>query len=138
MKLPFRRINLGLVALVQLALAVLLGLALSGSPEPGAAVPVLARDDDGPLRSCVACHQIDGPVHKVGPHLMGLLGRRAGSAKGFDYSAAMRKADFVWTEERLRAYLLDPQAVVPGTSMAIGKLEPAAADEIVAYLAGRD
>ena len=137
MKLPFRRINLGLVALAQLALAVLFSFALA-PPQEVRTEALLARADDNVVRSCVACHQMGGRVHKVGPHLMSVIGRRAGSAEGFGYTEAMLKADFVWTEERLRAFLLNPQAVVPGTSMAIGSLDPAAADTIVAYLAERD
>lgn len=137
MKRPFHRINLGLVALLQLALVALLSLALA-PPRAADTEALLARADDSAVRSCVACHQIGGRVHKVGPHLVSVIGRRAGSAAGFDYTAAMRAADFVWTEERLRAFLLNPQAVVPGTSMAIGSLDPSAADTIVAYLAERD
>lgn len=137
MKLPFRRINLGVVALAQLALALLLSFALAPPREAGNEA-LLARADDGAVRSCVACHQIGGRVHKVGPHLVSVIGRRAGSADGFGYTPAMRAADFVWTEDRLRAFLLDPQAVVPGTSMAIGALDPATADTIVAYFAERD
>ena len=138
MKLPFQRINLGLVALAQLGLVVLLAFVFERSREGEAAQAVARGEDNDAVRSCVACHQIEGRVHKVGPHLVGIVGRPAGSAPGFAYTEAMRTAGFVWTPERLRAYLLDPQAVVPGTSMAVGSLEPEAVDAIVRHLADRD
>jgi cytochrome c len=138
MNLPFRRINLGLVAAIQLVAAVLLAHLFAPAGDEPVALAAASAHDDEVLRSCVACHQIGGRVHKVGPHLVGIVGRPAGSAPGFAYTDAMREAGFVWTPERLRAYLRDPQAVVPGTSMAIGSLEPAAIDAIVAQLADAD
>ncbi len=65
---------------------------------------------------CATCHALD--AHQVGPRLGGLLGRPAGKAKGFAFTDAMASAGFRWDVERLSAFLGDPQAYVPGTSMA--------------------
>jgi len=68
--------------------------------------------------ACASCHQI-GPSARAGfgPQLNGVLGRRAGSTPDFQYSAAMKKADFVWDEKRLAAFIKDPDRTVPGTKM---------------------
>ncbi len=70
---------------------------------------------------CVSCHSnVAGESGLPAPHLAGVIGRRAGTLPDFDYSPAMRAAGaggLVWTRETLRAFLADPQAVVPGTQM---------------------
>jgi cytochrome c len=67
---------------------------------------------------CANCHQI-GPSARAGfgPQLNGIIGRQAGSTSDYHYSAAMQNAGFVWTEDRLRAFIKDPDAVVPGNKM---------------------
>jgi cytochrome c len=71
--------------------------------------------------NCAACHAIgDGAENAVGPHLYGLFGRRAGVVDGFAYSDAMLAAGaggMIWERATLHAYLTDPQAHVPGTTM---------------------
>jgi cytochrome c len=67
--------------------------------------------------SCRTCHSIDSGDNRLGPHLAGIVGRRAGSAEGYRYSSALKSADFFWTPETLDAFLADPDAVVPGNNM---------------------
>ncbi len=71
---------------------------------------------------CQSCHSLDpGKSGMAGPHLAGLKGRIAGAAEGFDYSPAFRAArlrGLRWDAERLKAYLADPDAVVPGGWMS--------------------
>ena len=64
---------------------------------------------------CYACHSLD--ADRTGPRHCGLLGRRAGSVPGFDYSPAMRASGIVWDAKSLDRFLANPAAVVPGTSM---------------------
>lgn len=67
---------------------------------------------------CRACHQI-GPNAKnaVGPELNGVVGRKAGSVPGYQYSEANKSSGITWTEDELQKYLANPQAVVKGTKM---------------------
>jgi cytochrome c2 len=69
---------------------------------------------------CSGCHEVsDGLAHRIGPDLLRIVGRDVASAPGFDgYSAALKSMGGKWTRERLDAYLRDPQAAAPGTTMA--------------------
>ena len=85
---------------------------------------------------CRACHEI-GPGAKilVGPPLNGVVGRKAGTYPGFDYSAANKNSGITWTKEELTKYLADPQAVVPGTKMIFpGLHNPQQVQDVIAYL----
>lgn len=85
---------------------------------------------------CRACHQI-GPGAKsaVGPVLNGIVGRKAGTYPGFDYSPANKNSGITWTEPELQKYIADPQKVVPGTKMIFpGIKNPQKVNDVVAFL----
>ena len=69
---------------------------------------------------CRACHIADAPTSRVGPHLVGIVGRQSNSVEGFRYSG--RLPDVVWTLDELNAYLENPRGYAPGTSMAFNGL----------------
>ena len=82
-----------------------------------------ARGMNGALSfasQCSGCHEVsDGLAHRIGPDLLRIAGRDVASAPGFEgYSAALKSMGGKWTRERLDAYLRDPQAAAPGTTMA--------------------
>lgn len=85
---------------------------------------------------CRACHQIGpGAKNAVGPVLNGVVGRKAGTYPGFDYSSANKSSGITWTPEELDKYLTNPQKVVPGTKMIFPGL-PNEQDRqnVIAYL----
>jgi cytochrome c2 len=99
----------------------------------------LAAEGERVWRQCQACHQVgEGAQNRVGPQLNGVLGRQAGTLEGFRYSSAMVSAGedgLVWDEETLEAYLENPRAKVPGTSMAFAGLRQAEQrDAVVEYI----
>ena len=49
--------------------------------------------------------------------LNGIVGRKAGTYPGYEYSPANKDSGIVWTPEELDKYLTSPQAVVPHTKM---------------------
>ena len=95
---------------------VLAMLVLAALPAAQAADPLAAGRTA--CKRCANCHQV-GPTARsnFGPQLNGIVGRRAGSAPDFAYSPAMKRAGFVWDEQKLAAFLRDPDAVVPGNKM---------------------
>ncbi len=88
---------------------------------------------------CTSCHSADAPpLNKMGPSLLGVVGRKAGSLAGFNYSPAMKAYRKTWTPAVLDAYLTNPQGVVPGAAMTFRGLgDPAARANVIAYLATR-
>src|ERR1700760_37488 len=97
-----------------------------------------AKPPDGATlfkQQCGTCHTIDPsePVRQ-GPPLAKIVGRPAGKVDGFHYSPAFAKADFVWDETKLDAWLTDPQAVLPGAVMAYRQGKPEVRAAIIAYL----
>jgi cytochrome c len=85
---------------------------------------------------CRACHQI-GPTAKdaVGPVLNGVVGRKAGTYPGYNYSTANKDSGLTWDEATLQKYLANPQAVVKGTKMIFpGIKDPAKVNDIIAFL----
>lgn len=86
-------------------------------------------------QQCGTCHATTlTEMARQGPSLFKVVGRRAGSAEGFHYSAGFAKADFVWDEARLDAWITDPQAMIAGTVMAYRQPKPEVRSAIIAYL----
>ena len=100
------------------------------------AVPVAAADVEhgkALFQTCVACHTERSDA--LGPSLKGVVGRISGALEDFRYSNAMKRANLVWDDDNLRAYIQDPQAKVKGNRMPYGGLtDPKDVDDIVAYL----
>jgi cytochrome c len=85
---------------------------------------------------CKACHSLEqGGPHMIGPALFGFFGREVGTQSGFEYSAVMRNADFVWTPEALHAWLGQPGRFLPGNRMTFAGI-PREKDrnDLIAYL----
>ena len=107
-----------------------------------AATSARAQDAEAGRRvfnQCRACHTIDaGGRNGVGPNLHGILGRKAASVQGFNYSPAMKQKGeegWVWDEEHLRTYLANPKEAVPGNRMIFPGLRNAQQmNDLIAYL----
>ncbi len=99
-----------------------------GDPVAGAVV----------FRKCGACHTATAPDNRVGPSLMGVVGRPVASKPDYAYSPAMKAfgADGkVWDETLLRKYLPAPQFLVKGIRMTFpGLKSDKDLDNLIAYL----
>src|SRR3546814_3437866 len=72
---------------------------------------------------------------RTGPHHCGLFGRRAGSVPGFEYSAAMKHSQIVWSRATLDDFIAHPTKTIPGTSMGYaGVTDPRERADLIAYL----
>ncbi|RUW25327.1 MULTISPECIES: cytochrome c family protein [unclassified Mesorhizobium] len=107
--------------------------------------PIAAAHADGDaalgkkvFNRCMACHEATTDHDKVGPHLLGVVGRTAGKAQNFNYSQAMKDAGaagLVWDEANLSLYLRAPKLKVPGNKMAFsGLTNDADIANVIAYL----
>ena len=86
------------------------------------------------FNQCRVCHQVAPGQNGIGPSLAGIHGNRAGQVAGFSYTDGMKNSGLTWNDATLNRYLTDPQGVVPGTTMAIGPLDAAQRQAIIAYL----
>ena len=109
------------------ALTLAAGSARADDPDAAAGKVVFGK--------CAACHSAVQGQNKVGPSLWGVVGRHSASIEGFNYSDAMKAANWDWTPEQLNTYLVNPRGVVVGTKMIFVGLK---ADQdranVIAYL----
>ncbi|RMF67999.1 MAG: cytochrome c family protein [Alphaproteobacteria bacterium] len=143
---------LSVLALAGLTLACGLAAPAGAAPAPGpaannadgrVAVPRTISSRGDPERGrkifyrCQSCHRIAPQASPLlGPNLGRLFGRRAGSLPGYaGYSRALREAGFIWTEERLDAWLKDPAGFLPGNRMPFAGVRSARdRADLIAYL----
>jgi cytochrome c len=117
-----RRLAIGAALIAALAASA----AADPDPENGKAI----------FSKCRACHQIgENAKNMVGPELNGVVGRKAGSVPGFNYSEANKTSGITWDEKTLHEYLKNPRAKVPGTKMIfVGIPDDQDIDDVIAYL----
>jgi cytochrome c len=116
------RITAGLFALV----AITTSAVAAGDAKRGEAV----------FGRCAQCHNAEkGGGNGLGPNLAGVVGRKAGALQGFYYSPVLKAANITWTDAKLRAWIANPQKLVPGNRMAFAGLrQPQEIDDVIAYL----
>ncbi|ADE38985.1 c-type cytochrome [Candidatus Puniceispirillum marinum] len=87
------------------------------------------------FKRCKACHYADKEKNKTGPHLVNIIGRKAGSIEGYKYSKAMRESGLIWDEATLTAYLKAPKKFLKGTKMVFAGLKKESdIQNVIAYL----
>ena len=117
------------------AAALLILLSTSAPAQQG----TQAGADAGQLlfnNACRTCHTLEEGDNRLGPHLHGLLGRKAGSLPGYSYSSAMAGSGIVWDDATLDRFIEDPEAVVPGHNMKpyTGLASPEERARLIAFL----
>jgi len=128
--------------MIKTATKAALAFALIGAA--GAASAQDAANGEKVFRACQACHVPDAEQNRVGPHLVGVVGRDVASVESFaergrGYSDAMQAYGEanggVWTPELLDTYLAAPMEQVQGTYMAYpGVKDDADRADLIAYL----
>lgn len=124
-----RREKMKLMVLISIALA----LGTTGSWADGD-----AAKGEQVAKQCAACHSFVDNSNKVGPSLLGIVGRKPGSAEGYTYSEPFKTyaASFAaWDDATLDVWLKNPKAVVKGTKMAFaGMKDDAVRADLIAFL----
>lgn len=101
--------------------------------------PALAEGDPAKGRKvfarCKACHVVDSEKNRLGPHLVGIVGRDAASVADFSYSPALQEAEIVWNETTLDQWLTNPKGFLPGNRMTYPGLKKADdREDLIAFL----
>ena len=87
------------------------------------------------FKKCALCHPTEAGKNKIGPSLLGIVGRKSAALENFNYSEGMKKFEHDWDEQTLDLYLADPRATVPGTKMIFpGNKDKTERDDVIAYL----
>jgi cytochrome c len=113
--------------------------AISFASVPSAQIPLpTAKAPDGAVlfkQQCATCHTTNAAdPPRQGPTLFNVIGRDAGAVSGFRYSAGFADAKFRWDEQKLDAWLADPQAMISGAIMPYKQAKPEIRTAIVSYL----
>ncbi len=115
-------------------------LALAFAAALGSGAALAEGDADAGkkvFKKCKTCHSFDPGKKKLGPHLKGVVGRKAGSVEGYKYSKAFRGVDHTWDEANLDQFLKKPKAFVKGTKMNLpggGLKKESQRADVIAYL----
>lgn len=88
---------------------------------------------------CSTCHSVDAPRTRMGPHLMGVVGRPMASVADYGhYSQALKDAGAsgrVWSEEELQKFIASPKKAIPGNAMRFfGLWSETDITDLIAYL----
>ena len=81
---------------------------------------------------CAGCHTLE--QHREGPKLAGVFGRTSGTAPGFIYSFALKKAAVKWDEQSLDKWLANPDKAVPMNNMYFHVAMAEQRRNLIAYL----
>jgi cytochrome c len=88
------------------------------------------------VKNCQTCHTIEkGGSTRSGPNLWSIVGRKAGSVEGFNYSPGLKSSGIVWTADTLDSWLTFPRKMVRDTFMIYRQAKPEIRKAIIEYLA---
>ena len=115
--------------------AIVVGLALAASTwaaaqaDPAAGQAVFNQ-------KCASCHTVTPDLAHglLGPNLVGVAGRAAATAAGWDFSPALKDSKLTWTDENLQKWLTDSAAMVPGAKMDLKVPIRFEREDLIAYL----
>ena len=84
---------------------------------------------------CAGCHDTRANLgHRVGPNLHGVIGRKAGTVPGYNYSQAMKASGITWDAQTLDAFIKSPTKQVPGSKMVNATADPARRQAVIEFL----
>ncbi len=112
-----------------MGVAAAMGAAAAGAAETGDPAAGHAKYQ----QLCAGCHSVTD--NRTGPAHRGVVGRKAGTFPGFEYSEALKASRIVWTRQTLDAWLTDPEKVIPGQAMFVNVADAKARADVIAYLA---
>ena len=89
------------------------------------------------IRKCLSCHHLEPKSNSShsAPTLNRIIGKKFGSDPGFEYysDGIKKKNNMVWNVDNFKQYLLNPQSVIPGTSMGMSPVIDEKEIEVLIY-----
>ena len=87
-------------------------------------------------QKCASCHTVTPDMNHglLGPNLVGVAGRAAAAAPGWDFSVALKDSKITWTDENLHKWLTDSTAFVPKAQMDLKVPNRIEREDLIAYL----
>ena len=89
--------------------------------------------------TCMNCHHVGptNPSHSA-PTLSKIMGKQIASDDFANYTSGLRAKTGVWTEERLRTFISQPQAFSPGSTMPPQQMTNFELERVIRYLVALD
>ena len=87
-------------------------------------------------QKCASCHSVAADLTHglLGPNLVGVVGRAAGTVAGWDFSTALKDSKVIWTEENMNKWLTDTTAFVPMAQMDLRVPNRIEREDVISYL----
>lgn len=82
-------------------------------------------------KRCMGCHALD--EDREGPRLAGVIGRKAGTVPGFEYSTGLKNSGLTWNNATLEKWLADPDVIAPDTKMDFHVPKAQERADLIAY-----
>jgi cytochrome c len=110
-------------------LALLAGSLVNAQGDPAAGQVVFDQ-------KCASCHSVASDLTHglLGPNVVGVVGRTAGTIAGWDFSTALKDSKVIWTEESLNKWLTDSTAFVPRAEMDLKVPNRIEREDVISYL----
>lgn len=88
--------------------------------------------------ACRTCHSVKSGDNRLGPSLAGIVGKKAGSESGYQYSPSLKDSGVTFDEATLDKFITNPDSVAPGNNMKpyTGISDAAHRAKIIAFLKG--
>lgn len=84
---------------------------------------------------CSVCHaRTAAGQTKYGPHLEGIVGRKAGATGWDGHTDALEESEIVWDEATLDKLFEDPQSAMPGVQMDVVIRFKRSREALISYL----
>ena len=77
-----------------------------------------STSDQSLMQACTGCHAVRASdLEGIGPSLVDIVNRPAGSLPDYPYSKALAEANFIWDIGTLRVWIQHSERMRPGTFM---------------------
>jgi cytochrome c len=84
---------------------------------------------------CASCHVAASPgATTLGPSLVGIIGRKAGTQASGVHSRSVVESGIVWDRKSLARFLSEPGRAAPGTVMPVSVTDSKELDALLDYL----